>query len=104
RDRLGRILAVLKDSLDPQHMLDNCMEKRRFQLYQGMAEAALNVGETRIIQLSSAELEDAEVIVFKTSGERKSQAIQDSVFYRAFLGYSQNVIEKMLSILLADKP
>lgn len=102
--KLSKILQVLRDSLDPQHLLDNCIRKERFQLYIDLVEIALKEGKMKTIQLSEevfASAEEMELATMSSMAE-KLQTIRENLFYNQVDRYGKltdGILDKLLKQL-----
>lgn len=102
--KLIKILQVLCDSLDPQHLLDNCIRKERFQLYIDLVEIALKEGKMKTSQLSEQVFASAEEMKLATmsSMAEKLQTIRENLFYEQVDRYGKltdGILDKLFKKL-----
>lgn len=100
-NRLEKILEVLRNSLDSEHMLEQCMNRERFHIYLGLAEAALEHGKLMISQLPADTLQAAYDLGFSTkrTTQEKVHAIRQKLYYDHVGRYPRKVLENLFETL-----
>lgn len=101
RKRLEKVVQVMKNSLDPHHMLENCIKTKKFKFYAQMAENALRKQEWKTIQLPTASLDVAEELDLGSLPDKEAQldAIQDWLDCEGLGHYPDNIMKRILRSL-----
>lgn len=103
RRRLEKILQVLRNSLDLDHLMAHCAKKREtFQLYADMAEAALEQGKWTIVQLSAEELNATKEqgMIAKPLDDGILHTIRESLYYEGVGHYPRETLDRVLDLVM----
>lgn len=101
RKRLEKAVQVMKNSLDPRHMLENCIKIKKFKFYAQMAEDALRKQEWKIMQLPTESLDVAEELDLGSLPNKETQleAIENWLYYEGLGSYPDDIMKRILRLL-----